>query len=327
MDIKAVKSFLANSWEDYKLLLAKSLQAEFPFMNQVNDYVMGGTGKQLRPMLALLTAKMISDVNEKSIKCAVASEMLHTATLLHDDVADNAEYRRGRKTVYSIFSGAVSVLVGDFWLSRAVRQVLETENNDIFECYVRTIEDLAEGEMLQLSKAEQLDTTYDDYISIISRKTSSLFIATIKSAAISAGATPEQVEAASNYAHKLGLAFQMRDDILDYSPQMNTGKTPGLDLLERKITIPLLSAFEQSTTEEIDSVKAKLAKIGGSESTDLEIVAQVYDFVKEKNGVEIAQHKLTELGEEAACELSQFEDNQAKEYLLSLIRFVCDRKV
>ncbi len=324
-NLEEIKARLGQPWIDFQTLFENSLEADCFLLNTVNGYLIQRAGKQLRPVIALLVGTMLGKCGPSVVKCAVAGEMIHNATLLHDDVADEADLRRGDATIRSLFSPSVSVLSGDYWLARAVKVLLDTEDMRIVRLFGNTIDDLAQGELLQLAKAGNLDTSYEDYLNIIRRKTASLFMSTAVSAAIAAGGSAEQTAAVRDYACHLGLAFQMRDDIFDYCPSLKTGKLPGVDITEHKITIPLLCAFQRSTEDEIKAIKELMLKAGNGQPGNDGTIARVEEFVREKGGIESAQIILSADGAAACAALSAFSDSWAKETLCSIARFVCNR--
>ena len=247
MDQTAVRKRLQAELDQVNKLILDSLESDIELLNRTNRALLDHPGKQLRPILALLVARAIGGrVNDDTLRFAAASELLHNATLLHDDVADGSAERRGRPTVMSLLGSRASVLLGDFWLVRAVARILEAsrESNRVIRIFADTLADLAEGEMLQLQKASAGDTQEADYQRIIYNKTASLFVAAALSAAISAQATPAQEEAVRSYAENLGMAFQIKDDIFDYQENASIGKPVGQDLQEQKITLPLLGALQ-----------------------------------------------------------------------------------
>jgi Geranylgeranyl pyrophosphate synthase len=343
VNLDSIKQHIPESWKAFGNLFYNSLSARYELMRGINDYTLQRTGKQLRPLLCLLIAHAITakegqeaadgPMGETVIRCSVSSEMIHTATLLHDDVADEASMRRGMPSVRSLYSPSASVLLGDFWLSRAIAIIIETHNFDIFNCFAKSIEDLAEGEMLEIQKASDLSTTYDDYIKIIRRKTSSLFMAATVSAAYAVGASQETIDATRNYAYHLGLAFQMRDDIFDYTPALNTGKKPGGDLLERKITLPLLGAFESASQSETEHIKREIFSLVANPDSDYEseinaaTVADIYSFIKEKGGIEYSNRILATEGQLASQAISSFPDSVFKRDLISLADYVRQRNI
>ena len=314
----AVKEYLGEAWSSFERLFEETLDSRIDILNKVNRYVAERSGKQLRPMLCLLAAQLCAGCcSEASVRSAVAAEMIHTATLMHDDVADQSDTRRGFPTVSAMLSPCAAVLVGDFWLSRGVTAILDTEDGEIFRYYTICLGELAEGEMFQIEKAASLDTTFEDYIYIISHKTSSLFRASMKSGARSVDASDEAIKAVDSFALHLGHAFQMRDDILDYSPSLDIGKPTGQDIRERKITLPLIGAFENAGPAARASVIA-------------DIEAERYDgvlpFVLEHGGIEYAQQVLERETALAVDSLDSFPDNAARRLLSDLARSLCLRK-
>ena len=259
--LNEIKTFLGQDWKDAEDLVRSSLASDIELLDKTNEAILSSTGKQLRPLISLLVARACSGgkANRDSICCAAASELLHNATLLHDDVADGSTERRGVPTVMSILGGPAAVLLGDYWLVKAVGVILSSTKGDtIVRIFAKTLSDLAEGEMLQLQKASCCDTTEEDYYRIIYSKTASLFEAAGTSAAVSVDASEEFIRAVREYTVSLGIAFQIRDDMLDYSDSKLTGKPSGIDLEEQKITLPLLGAMSAVPEEEADGIRRKL---------------------------------------------------------------------
>ena len=254
MDIKKIREYLGSDWQTVQGRIKDSLSSDINLLNSTNASILSNSGKQLRPLLALMMARACSgqQAYEATIRYAAAGELLHNATLLHDDVADESDQRRGKPTIYSLMGPSVSVLVGDYWLVKAMDLILGDSESDaaVIRIFSKTLSDLAEGEMLQLQKAQKGDTDEQDYLRIIYNKTASLFEAVCVSAAVSVNASPEYVKAAKDYAVALGLAFQIKDDILDYAGTESVGKPLGVDILEQKITMPLLGALASASEEE-----------------------------------------------------------------------------
>lgn len=326
MDLNEIKRFLGKDWERVGKLITSSLDSDIDYLNSINRHISGHSGKQLRPVLALLVARICSDgrLTDASCRFAAGSEMLHNATLLHDDVADNSDKRRGIPTVRSLMGPSVSVLVGDYWLVRAVDCILGVDENvgRVIRIFSKTLSDLAEGEMLQLQKSETCDTDEDDYLRIIFCKTASLFEAASVSAAISVGASEERENAAREYALSLGLAFQIRDDMLDYSfSSQCVGKPVGVDIMEGKITLPLLGAMSSCGGEKEADIRKKVSEIHGHP----EYKDEIFSFVKEFRGMEYAEKRLEEYVCKAVEALEIFPPSQEKNYLEELAYFVGKR--
>lgn len=325
MDIKQVKEFVGSDWIAVQERIASSLQCDIDLLNKTNESILSNSGKQLRPLLTLLFARACSGgkVTEATIRYAAAAELLHNATLLHDDVADCSEKRRGVPTIMSLMGPSVAVLIGDYWLVRALDSILTDAPSDagVLKIFSRTLSALAEGELLQLQKAQKGDTVEADYLRIIYNKTASLFEAACLSAALSVGADKQMEQAAIDYAVALGNAFQIQDDILDYSGSDSVGKPLGVDVLEQKMTIPLLGALANVSEQEQMRVRSLVNDIVGHPEYRDEIVT----FVKENGGLDYARMRLEEYVEKAVHALAVLPDSQEKEYLETLAYFTGKR--
>lgn len=325
MDIRQVRDFVGGDWTSVQERIATSLQCDINLLNMTNESILSNSGKQLRPLLTLLFARACSGghVTEATIRYAAAAELLHNATLLHDDVADCSEQRRGVPTIMSLMGPSVAVLIGDYWLVRALDTILTDAPSDasVLKIFSRTLSALAEGELLQLQKAQNGDTVEEDYLRIIYNKTASLFEAACLSATLSVGAPKQMEQAAKDYAIALGNAFQIQDDILDYSGTDSVGKPLGVDVLEQKITIPLLGALGNVSEQEQQHVRSLVNDIVGHPEYRDEIVA----FVRENGGLEYAKSRLDEYVDMAVSALDVLPDSQEKEYLKTLAYFTAKR--
>ena len=325
MDIKEIKEYLGGDWQAVQDCMRNSLNSDISLLNSTNESILSNSGKQLRPLLALMMARACSGqpASEATVRYASAGELLHNATLLHDDVADESDQRRGKPTIYSLMGPSVSVLVGDYWLVKAMDLILGTSDSDtkVMRIFSKTLSDLAEGEMLQLQKAQKGDTDEADYERIIYSKTASLFEAACVSAALSVGASEKYVEAARGYAVALGLAFQIKDDILDYDGTESVGKPLGVDVLEQKITMPLLGALASASEEEEKHIRGLVKDIVGHPEYRDEIV----DFVKSKGGVEYAKTRLQDYVDQAVEAVAVLEDTVEKKSLVELAHFTAIR--
>lgn len=326
MDMGQIKEFLGSDWLKTESLIRSSLNSDIDLLNATNKSVLAHSGKQLRPILALLIARACSGGHTTSdtIKFAAASELLHNATLFHDDVADNSSERRGVPTVMSILGGRASVLVGDFWLVKAMEDILDASvhGDVVIRLFAKTLSDLATGEMLQLEKASSGDTQEKDYLRIIYNKTASLFVAAGTSAAISVGASDELKEAVREYVMDLGLAFQIKDDIMDYEGGESLGKPAGQDLIEQKITIPLIGALMNVDDQTASSVRKKVCEI----DSHPEYVSEIQQFVKDNNGMQYARKRLDDFILNGINALAILPESKEKEYLRCLAEFVAIRK-
>lgn len=303
-------------------LIRAGLHTDVALLEDVNGQVFAHSGKMLRPLISLLVAKALGEPNDDSLHYAAASELLHNATLMHDDVADESSERRGAPTVSAMLGPSAAVLVGDFWLAKAVKTVFVTERfSRVVKFFSDTLSDLAEGEMYQLEKASSADTTEEDYFRIIQCKTASLFVAAAMSGACSVDAPEELQEAAKAYATALGTAFQIKDDILDYAGSGELGKPVGMDLKEQKITLPLIGAL--STLEDESPVRDKILHI----HEHPEYCGQLHSFVIERGGIEYAAARLQEYIDKAVDALRPVPDSPARDALVEIARFNAFRQV
>lgn len=325
MTLDEIKDFLGQDWKDTDALIRSSLESDISLLNATNKAILDHSGKQLRPIVSLLVARACGGgrVNADSVRYAAAAELLHNATLLHDDVADSSCERRGAPTVMAILGGPASVLLGDFWLVKALENILASPANcnEVIRIFAGTLSSLAEGEMLQLQKASSGDTVEEDYYRIIYSKTASLFEAAFVSAAISVNAPADWIEAVRDYAVSLGIAFQIKDDIFDYSDGKKIGKPVGIDLEEQKITLPLLGALAAASPERAKQIRGMVLDILEHPEYKEEIVG----FVKEGKGIEYAVSRLEDYVSKAVDALAVLPDSKEKDYLVKIAGFTAYR--
>lgn len=320
--MQSIKEHLGRNWSDFTAGIREYLASDIELLNTTNASLLANSGKQVRPLMSLLIARAIAGAaSEDTVRYAISAELLHNATLLHDDVADKSDMRRGRPTLRALMGPEASVLVGDFWLVRALDAIMDCSvgRDECLQLFARTLGYLAEGEMLQLQKAGTCDTDQDDYLAIIYRKTSSLFVAATTSAAISVKATEMQKNAAAKYGEYIGYAFQIQDDILDYDGTSSVGKPLGADILEQKITLPLLGAFANAGAEQESAVRSAI-KLNGPD-----LQQKVVDFVHSNNGVDYARKMLDIYVEKAIGELDAFPQSPEKEMLARMARYIAIR--
>ncbi len=320
--MKEVQQFLGKAWTDFQRCFAESLESDIPLLDKANQYLLGHGGKKLRPLFTLLIAKALrGDCNERVVRCAAASELLHTATLMHDDVADNAPTRRGVPTMMTVYSPTTAVLLGDYWLSKAMDLIIDHPDKRVLHVFSKCLADLASGEMLQLEKAEKADTTEDDYRRIIYCKTTSLFEACMVSAACSVEASEKEIERCRIYAWHIGQAFQMRDDMLDYSPELSIGKPTGQDILEKKITLPLFGLFEKASRSVVREVRRRM------KNPDAELVSDVFAWVRQYDAMSYAREKLDAEIRQAVEVLAAFPASPSRDYLEKMAGMIAIRTV
>lgn len=320
--LREVQSFLGQAWDDFQHCFAESLRSDIPLLEKANAFLLAHGGKKLRPTYTLLIAKALrGECNEHVVRCAAASELLHTATLMHDDVADNSTTRRGVPSVMAAYSPTTAVLLGDYWLSKAMGLIIDHPDKRVLHAFSKCLGDLAEGEMLQLERAEKRDTDEAAYERIIYNKTTSLFEASITSAAYSVDATPAELAACRDYAWHVGQAFQMRDDMLDYSPELSTGKPVGQDIMEKKVTLPLLGLFNNAPKRLVAEFRRRMKK------PDASLAADAMSLVRQYGGLEYARQRIETEIEKALAAIRVLSDSPARSYLEKLARMMSVRTV
>jgi len=299
-----------------RALMKEALFSDVSLLESTNESILNHSGKMLRPMITLLIARALGEINDETIRYATAVELLHNATLLHDDVADESAERRGQPTVSSILGPSSAVLIGDFWLARSVELVVKSSCYDKVVCLMsKTLTDLAEGEMLQLEKASSADTEEEDYYRIIFCKTASLFETAAACAAESVKASEEMFKAACDFGRNLGMAFQIKDDILDYTGTEQLGKPVGSDLKEKKITLPLLGVLQKS--ERNDEIREMVRTI----ETIPDGCARISEIVREEGGIEYASGRLKEYIGKAVSALEKFPEGDVKNFLKEIVEY------
>ena len=324
MDIKEIQSSLRQETERVERIITEALRSDVSLLNATNTSLREHPGKMLRPLLALLCAQACGTLCEDSFRYAAATELLHNATLLHDDVVDGASERRGRPTVAKLLGCGASVLVGDYWLVQCMQTILDAAGGKdrVIRVFARTLSHLAEGELLQMEKASLGDTTQEEYLRIVYCKTASLFEAAAVAAALSVEAPEALVQALGDYARLLGVAFQIKDDIFDYLDGGSLGKPVGIDLQEQKITQPLLCALEGVSPEEAQAVRATVTRIAGEPA----LAAEVRSFVLAHDGVRKAGTVLDSYLEQAVSRLAILPEGPARDRLVTLARFIGTRE-
>lgn len=312
---REARQFLGQAWTDFQRCFAESVQTDVPLLRKANDFILEHSGKKLRPTFALLIAEALGGpCNEHVISCAAAAELLHTATLMHDDVVDNAATRRGVPTMKALFSPTTAVLLGDFWLARAMNLIIDHPDKRVLHRFARCFDDLARGEMLQLQHSLKADATEEVYRQIIFCKTTSLFEAAMVGAAWSVGAEESRVACCRDYAYHIGQSFQMMDDILDYSPELSIGKPTGQDILEKKITLPLFCLFDRAPKSVSRDIRRRMKK------PDQQLVEDVFALVKQYDVLSYAREVLDAEVRQAVEALAPLPESEAKTYLIKMAR-------
>ena len=299
-----------------------SLKSNVSLLDRIMHYIIKRKGKQMRPMFVFLSAKLFGNFEESTYRAASMIELLHTATLVHDDVIDEANFRRGFFSINALWKNKIAVLVGDFLLSRGLLLAVKHEEFGLLKIMSTAVQDMSEGELLQIEKARKLDITEKVYFDIIRQKTATLIAACCASGANSVGQNKEIVEKMRLFGEKAGIAFQIKDDLFDYIQNPLIGKPTGIDIREQKMTLPLIytlnSVDKKLKTQIINTIK--------NYHKDDKKVAEVIAVVKENGGLEYAKKIMNDYHKSALDILNTFEDNQAKESLILLLNYVVNRK-
>jgi len=307
-----------KAFNDY---FKKALKSNVPLVDLITKYILRQKGKKIRPLLVMLSAKLVGEINERTMRGATLVELLHTATLVHDDVVDNADKRRGLPSINAIWKNKVAVLMGDYLLSRGLMLSLENEDFDFLKTITLTVKRMSEGELHQIKRTRKLDLDEESYYRIISDKTASLLSTCAEIGARSTIDEVEKIKMLSEFGENLGIAFQIKDDILDYTGKTKLlGKPLGEDIRERKLTLPVIHALEQSSESEKKRIIGKIKKVTRGNNINL-----IFDFVKKHNGIEYSQRRAEEYAEKAKKILMGFEETETREALENLVDFVVYR--
>ena len=297
------------------------LRSDVPLLDTIMRYIVKRKGKQMRPLFVFLTAKLHGEVVEKTHTAASLIELLHTATLVHDDVVDESNRRRGFFSIQALWKKKIAVLVGDYLLSRGLLTAVDAEAFDLLKLTSRAVKEMSEGELLQIEKSRRLDITEEVYFDIIRRKTASLIAACCACGAASTGGDPDQIDVMWKFGEKTGLAFQIKDDLLDLGDGKRTGKPTGQDIREKKLTLPLIHTLQVADGH----ARRRLIKLVKRAPKDPEAVREVMDAILNGPGLKYAREKMMALRNEAVEILNDFEEGDAKKALIDMLDFTIQR--
>lgn len=321
MSVKEIMDPISQEMSEFEIRFRESMKSEVPMLDKVTHYVIRRKGKQMRPMFIFLTAKMLGNINDKTYEAATLVELLHTATLVHDDVVDDANERRGFFSVNALWKNKIAVLVGDYMLSKVLTLSIEKNNPDLLAIVARAVKEMSEGELLQIEKARKMDITEEVYFNVIKKKTASLIATCCESGAISVGRN-DISDKMREFGETIGIAFQIKDDIFDYGTPDNIGKPTGLDIRERKMTLPLIYVLNTAPNE----VKKELINIVKNHNENPKKVKQAVELVIKHGGIEYTHTKMLEYKEKALQLLTEIPDSEAKKAILGLVEYTTNRK-
>jgi octaprenyl-diphosphate synthase len=321
ISLEEIKSPIQKELIHFEEHFKSSMQSDVALLDKITYYIIKSKGKQVRPMFVFLSAKMHGETTEHSYTAASLIELLHTATLVHDDVVDDSYERRGFMSINALWKNKIAVLVGDYLLSQGLLLALNNDQFELLKIMSTAVKSMSEGELLQIEKARKLDIKEDVYFDIITKKTASLIASACSAGAASVTNDKDVVEKMKQLGLTIGICFQIKDDLFDYG-DADIGKPLGIDIKEQKMTLPLIHALSKATYWE----KSKIINIVKNNNNDPKKVAEVIAFVKNKGGIEYTESAMQNYYEKALRQLSEFPDSVARETMKKLITFTIERK-
>jgi octaprenyl-diphosphate synthase len=320
--LQEIKSPINKELEVFEKKFRLSMKSKVPLLDTIMTYIVKRKGKQLRPMFVLLTSKIFGEINERTYRGAALVELLHTATLVHDDVVDESYERRGLFSINALWKNKIAVLVGDYLLSKGLLLALRNKDHDMLDILSDAVEQMSEGELLQIEKARRLDITEEVYYDIISKKTASLIASCCGIGAASTCSDETVTEKMRAFGLKVGIAFQIKDDLFDYG-SADIGKPTGIDIKEKKMTLPLIYSLNQANKSE----KRRIINIVKNNNNDPKKVKEVISFVVNSGGIAYAENAMKMHLQGALDMLEAINGNQeAKRNVAQLVQFVIERK-
>lgn len=319
--LEDIQLFIQEDIDSFEKLFRESMRSKVMLLDKIMTYIVKRKGKQIRPMFVFLSARLHGQVNESTYSGASLIELLHTATLVHDDVVDDSNYRRGFFSINALWKNKIAILVGDYLLSRGLLLAIDRGEFNLLQIVSNAVREMSEGELLQIEKARKLDITEEVYYDIIRQKTASLIASCCAVGAASVGASKETVEQMRMFGEYIGMAFQIKDDLFDYETTQVIGKPVGIDIKEKKMTLPLIYALSNTDRKE----KGRIISIIKNESHKPAKVKEVIAFVAASGGISYAHRIMTDYQQKAYAMLDQFPDSEIKEPLKKLVEFTINR--
>jgi len=307
---------------EFEKYFSRTMHSDIPLLNIILNYILRRKGKQMRPLLVFLTARLNGEIAESTYIAATCIELLHTASLVHDDVVDDAHERRGSLSINALWNSKIAVLLGDYLLSSGMHICVEKSRYDMLEIISEAVKSMSEGELLQLQKARKLNIKEEDYYKIIISKTAALLSACTACGAKSVTDEPETIQVMKDFGENIGIAFQIRDDILDYEGTGLTGKAVGNDIKEKKITLPLIRALEQSE----NSKRRHILNIVKNKKKSRKEINEVISFVTDYGGLDYAELKMNQYRDKALAILDSYSESEVKESLREFVKYTTSRK-
>lgn len=319
--LEDIRKPIENELRIFEEKFRLAMKSKTPLLDTIMNYIVKQKGKKVRPMFVFLSASVCGQISESTYRGASLIELLHTATLVHDDVVDDADERRGFFSINAIWKNKIAVLVGDYLLSKGLLLSVGNKDFRLLEIVSNAVREMSEGELLQIEKTRKLNISEEIYFEIIRQKTASLISSACAVGAASSGASEKEIEMMRLFGEKVGIAFQIKDDLLDLGND-DTGKPHGLDLKEKKITLPLIFTLNNCTSAE----RKKIVSIIKNHSKEPDKVEDVIEMIKEKKGISYASEKMNQYKDEAINIINQFEETPARDSLSRLVLFTTERK-
>jgi octaprenyl-diphosphate synthase len=316
-----IKEPVKEHIKEFEKYFRSSMKSNVPLLDRITRYIIKRKGKQMRPLFVFLSAEIAGGVNESTYRGASLVELLHTATLVHDDVVDDSNERRGFFSINALWKNKISVLVGDFLLAKGLLLSLDNDDFELLKIVSNATREMSEGELLQIEKARRLDVDEEVYYEIIRKKTASLIASCCASGAYSSSGQKELSERMWEFGEKVGMAFQIKDDLFDYQKANNTGKPSGIDIRDKKMTLPLIYLISQSSSGE----KRKLINTIKKHNTNPDRVSSLIKKVVDCGGIEYAKQKMLAYRDEALEILEEFEDSPARKAMADLVNYTIER--
>lgn len=320
-NIDIIKAPVKDEMRQFSVFFKSALKSKVPLLDLIMKYILKRKGKQMRPLFVFLTAKMLGNINESTYTAASLIELLHTATLVHDDVVDESYERRGFFSINALWRSKVAVLAGDYLLSKGLLIALEKKEFEILETVSNAVRDISEGELYQIQKSRRLNITEEEYYSIIRKKTATLIAACTATGGQSAGASAEEIEKLKLFGEQVGIAFQIRDDLFDYQKNGLVGKPMGNDIKEKKITLPLIYSLKNVSPDQRRKILRKISQ----NKKHPEFVGEVVNFVRKTGGIAYATEKMNNFRDRALEALKSFPDSEGKTSIIALVDYSINR--
>lgn len=317
-----IKSVVAPELEHFESFYKEALHSDNHILDKIGRYSLKHKGKQLRPLFVFLSSKCFGPATDATYRAATFIELLHSATLIHDDVVDDASERHGFASINALFKNKIAVLAGDYLLSKGMMIALENHDYQMLDMISETVHDMSEGEIFQLGKAKEMNLSETDYFKIVEKKTASLIASCCAIGAASANATPEQIYTMRQFGINAGIAFQIRDDIFDYQPDNISGKGYGNDIKEHKMTLPLINLLSQCSSIEKTFIINKIRLSGKRKKTIHDIIR----LANEKKCLDYCEEKMNFYIQQADNQLNKINDSEAKDALRKLLYFCIKRE-